>query len=412
MAPRLKLALVTRRYPPLIGGAEKVLSYLAMALSAEGADVTVLTAQVVEPQYTAMSAGDAPGHQTLPFIEHVKNELKIQRLPTSTLRWWGTWLYMKSLRQWFNENHVDIAYVSMLKHDAYAVVGAGKRAGFPVILRPEGSGATGDVAWQSWGNFGRRIGHRCRLATGFVAISQAIERELESAWTSSTMRPSLLDRLVRRSTLKLRVAMIPNGVPIPVEPWCSRIVWATSPRAVFAGRLAPEKGLDTLVDAWPLVRAEFPDASLILIGEGPERKALETRVRSHNLRIGPSEAVHLSGPVNDAESLLRQGDLFVLPSREEGMSIALLEAMALGMPVVVSSIPGNCRLVSDGEHGRLAPVNDPNRLAQVIISQWKDFDRAVRMGQAARRRVESKFSIKAVAREHLELFEEILRRKG
>ena len=60
-------------------------------------------------------------------------------------------------------------------------------------------------------------------------------------------------------------------------------------------------------------------------------------------------------PVPDATAALREADLFVLPSREEGMSIALLEAMALGIPLVASSIPGNCRLVSDFQHGRLVP---------------------------------------------------------
>ena len=104
------------------------------------------------------------------------------RLATSRLRFWGTWLYMRNLRRWFEQNPVDLAYVSMLKHDAYVTLGAGRRLGFPVVLRPEGAGATGDIAWQSWGNFGRRIGRRCRHAIAFVAISRAIEDELRDAW--------------------------------------------------------------------------------------------------------------------------------------------------------------------------------------------------------------------------------------
>ncbi len=92
------------------------------------------------------------------------------------------------------------------------------------------------------------------------------------------------------------------------------------------------------------------------------------------------------------------------------MSIALLEAMALGMPVVASAIAGNRRLVCDTEHGRITPPNDPVRLAQVIVEQWKDFDRAVQMGQAARTRVVAELSIETVARRHLSLFEQILAR--
>ena len=124
--------------------------------------------------------------------------------------------------------------------------------------------------------------------------------------------------------------------------------------------LAPEKGLDTLIDAWPAVRAAHPEARLILIGEGPERAALEaSESESLGLTLGPGQAVELPGASADATAALRDADLFVLPSREEGMSIALLEAMALGIPLVASSIPGNRRLVSDFKHGRLAPPDDP-----------------------------------------------------
>ena len=79
---------------------------------------------------------------------------------------------MRNLERWFDRNPVDVAYVSMLKHDAYVVTRAGRRKGFPVVLRPEGAGPTGDIAWQSWGNFGRVIGLACRRADAFVCISK------------------------------------------------------------------------------------------------------------------------------------------------------------------------------------------------------------------------------------------------
>jgi glycosyltransferase involved in cell wall biosynthesis len=165
--------------------------------------------------------------------------------------------------------------------------------------------------------------------------------------------------------------------------------------------------LDTLVDAWPAVRAAHPDARLILIGEGPERPALEARARSLGLSVGPGQAVELPGAAADPTAALRDADLFVLPSREEGMSIALLEAMALGIPLVASSIPGNRRIVSDFKHGRLAPPDDPAGLARVINEQWANFDRAFHMSRAARSRVEQEFSIRRMAREHLRLFERL-----
>ena len=93
------------------------------------------------------------------------------------------------------------------------------------------------------------------------------------------------------------------------------------------------------------------------------------------------------------------------------MSIALLEAMALGVPLVASSIPGNRQIVGDFKHGRLSPPDNPEALARVIIHQWDNFDRAFHMGRSARSRIDQEFSIRIVARKHLALFEDILRNR-
>jgi glycosyltransferase involved in cell wall biosynthesis len=266
-------------------------------------------------------------------------------------------------------------------------VGQGLRGKFPVVLRPEGAGATGDLAWQSWGRFGRSIGRRCRRADAIVSISEAIRTELLGAGFDPQ-----------------RIHSLPNGVPVPTTSWRPRPGWQPAPRAVFVGRLAPEKGLDTLVDAWPGVLARHPKARLTLLGEGPERARLEGQVE----RLGLNGAVELPGATADPGALLREADLFVLPSREEGMSIALLEAMALGVPLVASAIPGNQHLVQDQALGRLAPPGDPDALGRAILEQWADLDRAASMGRAARRRVAEEYSIAAVARKHMELFQELL----
>lgn len=378
----MKLALVTRRYPPLIGGAEKMLSYLAPALAAEGADVTVLTARP--------PGLDVPECEEIPVAKGAGG-LRVLRLATSRVRFVGTWLYMRSLRQWLETHPVDLAYVSMLKHDAYVAVGVGRRRGFPVVLRPEGAGATGDIAWQGWGRLGRTIGRRCRQADAVVSISAAVTEELRRAGYAAE-----------------RIIALPNGVPVPAESWQCRDDWRRAPRAVYVGRLAPEKGLDTLIAAWPEVRAAQPAARLTLVGEGSERRRLEAQVAA----LGLDGVVEMPGAAADPGELLRAADLFVLPSREEGMSIALLEAMALGMPLVASSVPGNRRLVQEFRHGRLVAPDDPGALARVILEQWSSFDRAMHMGRAARSRVAQEFSIAAVARRHMACFRELIAARG
>lgn len=368
----MRIALVTRRFPPLIGGAEAMLRYLAIALADAGADVTVVTSRL----------------DGLPAEERIGREVRVVRLATSPLRFVGTWLYMRNLRRWFARHPVDLAYISMLKHDAYVAVGAGRRGGFPVVLRPEGAGATGDIAWQSWGRGGRAIARRCREADAFVAISDSVRRELIGAGYDPG-----------------RIVDLPNGVPIPAEGWSARPDFAASPHAVFVGRLAPEKGLHALIDAWPIVRRSFPGARLTLVGEGPERPALESRVAG----LGLGDVFRLPGPSPAPSAILAASDLFVLPSREEGMSIALLEAMALGLPLVATAIPGNLKLVTDGLHGRLAPPDDPGGLARAIVAQWSNPDLAAAMGRAARAVVIERHSIAAVARSHLDLFARLLR---
>ncbi len=375
MAKALRLALVSRRYPPEIGGAELVMSYLAEGLARAGADVTVFTAGLnVENDGQSDKATGTPS-------PHIK------RLATSRLRFLGTFLYMRNLRRHLVAENFDLIYVSMLKHDAYVSVDVGKRLGIPVVLRPEGAGETGDLAWQAWGRFGTHIGNRCKTADAFVSISPSIHAELQTAGYDHS-----------------KIHDLPNGVPVPEVAWKARDNWQKSPRAFYVGRLAPEKNLTSLIDQWPSVISSFPGASLTLVGEGPERPGLESIVA----RLGLADSVKIPGASTDPTGLLRHADLFVLPSREEGMSIALLEAMALGIPIVASAIPGNLRLIDNHVHGLLATLETNSGLADAILSQWAEHSRGAIMGQTARERVRSHFSIDTVAGRHLTLFHELI----
>ncbi len=378
---RLRIALVSRRYPPQIGGAEKVLSYLAIGLAGQGAEVTVLTSRL-DPTSPATEIVPVPGDSG--------GSLRVERLATSRLRFLGTWLYMRNLARWFRRNRPDLAYVSMLKHDAYVALGEGERLGFPVVLRPEGAGSTGDVAWQKWGRGGERIAARCRTADAFVAISPAVESELVADGYPAG-----------------RILRLPNGVPVPETPWIrnrgNKPNSGAGPVAAFVGRLAPEKGLDILLDAWPAVRKSFPGAKILLIGEGSERPALQEKAAQ--LRI--SDSLEMPGTSADPLRLLGGADLFILPSREEGMSVALLEALALGIPAVVSAIPGNLGLVSDGVEARTFSPGDPADLARVVVEAWSDPTSADARASAGRAKVAREFSIEAVSTRHLVAFRQL-----
>jgi glycosyltransferase involved in cell wall biosynthesis len=290
----------------------------------------------------------------------------------------------------------------MLKHDAYAAIGAARGEGWPIVLRAEGAGLTGDCHWQLEANCGSRIKRQCQRAAAFVAPSPAIEREL------------IVSGYARR-----RIHYIPNGVAIPetrdaasrsqaradlAEADASLAIGAAAPLAVYTGRLHSMKGLDFLVRAWPRVLARLPDARLWLVGDGPHRTELNDLIG----HLGLWGFVYLAGPFDDVEDFLRAADVFVLPSLEEGMSLALLEAMAMGLPVVASAITANEAIVENGVTGRLAPPRDSERLADVILELFENGDVACQLGEAGRQHVSERYSLDKMVQEHLALFDQLL----
>lgn len=373
----MRLVLISRRYPPQIGGAERVMANMAEALARSGHLVTVLSSQN-DVEGIAASPDNKPADQD--------HNPKLIRLPYNGLRLIGTAQYMWGLNRWLNRYRPDLVYVSMLKHDAYVAVRAGQKLGFPMILRPEGAGLTGDLAWQKRGRFGAVIGRKTRQANGLVALSETIQREL----LTDGYDPN-------------RIHLIANGVPVPVEHWSSDKANVTK-QVVFVGRLAQEKGLDTLLDAWPEALKSLPGMQLRLIGDGPMRAALEQQAK----HLGIANSVEFAGALSDAAKQIRQASLFVLPSREEGLSIALLEAMAMGLPVVASDIPGNRILVKPGVTGRLALPDQPLILSEMIVQAFANQELTLRMAQAGRALVQTNYSIEAVAQRHLELFRRMI----
>jgi glycosyltransferase involved in cell wall biosynthesis len=381
------LVLVTRRFWPLVGGAEIVMARLAAAFQTRGVQTTVLTARW---------QSDWPAE-----IEH--HGVRVVRLANPAQRVWGTWRYMQSLARWLRRRRgeFDVVYVSMLKHDAYAALGAARSGGFPVAVRAEGAGLTGDCHWQLEANCGLRIKRRLMAANLLIAPSPAVERELIAAGYPRD-----------------RIHYLPNGVTVSAErseqarreareslaEFDRALALAPeAPLVLYTGRLHEMKGLSHLVSAWPSVRARHPQARLWLVGEGAYRSELSRQIAS--LRL--CDEVHLAGAFDDVEDFLLAADLFVLPSLEEGMSLSLLEAMALGLPVIATSIPANQVLVDDG-HGRLVGPADSAALAAAINDLLENGDAARRLGEAARQRARREYAFDKMVTDHLALFERLV----
>jgi glycosyltransferase involved in cell wall biosynthesis len=153
-----------------------------------------------------------------------------------------------------------------------------------------------------------------------------------------------------------------------------------------------------LLAAWSKVAREEPCAHLLLIGDGQLKQSMERRIRVENI---PN--VHFLGFRGDVPRLLQSADIFVLPSRREGLPRSIMEAMAAGKPVVATDVRGNRDLVGNGVTGILVKLGDVVGLAQAILQLIHDPELRLRMGEAGREKMQA-YSLDHVIKEMSEIY--------
>jgi glycosyltransferase involved in cell wall biosynthesis len=377
--------MVARRFWPLCGAAEKTLGRLAVALAERGCQATILTA-LWQPRWPAQ------------ILWH---GLPLVRLAPPPSGPWTSWRYTRAVARWLrrHQQEFDLVYVWRLQEEARAAVRAldGRR---PLVLRAEQSGRQGDCFWQIETAGRERIKHACMQAGALVAPTAAIRRELEAAgYPRPRIReiplgvPSLPPR-----TLEARLSA--RGVLAEANPALQLAPW--EPLAVSTGRLAAGRGWEQLIAAWPVIARRWPNGRLWLAGEAPDRAAAERQIKS----LGLGSQVHVAGVFDDLDVLLRAADLAVVPSAE-GSPLALLEAMAAGLPTIASDMPGHRDLLSDGRDGLLVPAADASALAAAVTRLFDDRELSARLGSAAQVRTAHDFSLANMVEEHLHLFEHL-----
>jgi len=253
---------------------------------------------------------------------------------------------------------------------------------------------------------------------GRTALFTALER-LAARWTDLiiTLTERGIEEHVARGigTRKL-FATVPSGVPTDAlrarapRRDAARARYDIPPDAFVVaalGRFVRIKGFDLLVAAWPRVVAALPQARLLLIGDGPERSALEVQAR----HLGVAERLRVTGATPDVAGWLAAADALAAPSRNEGMGRALVEAMALGLPVIGAAVGGIPAVVDDGRTGRLVPPEDPAALAAAVIELGRDPDLRGKLGAAAVSRAEA-FSTTAADGALVAAYDALARAKG
>lgn len=162
-----------------------------------------------------------------------------------------------------------------------------------------------------------------------------------------------------------------------------------APVVAVVGRLETQKGHRYLFDAWPSVVREYPDARLLVVGDGSLRAELERQVRS----LGVAESVVFLGFRGDIPRLLDACDGLALPSLYEGMPLTVIEASAMACPVVATAVDGTPEVIDDDVTGWLVPPADPPALGRALVRMLADPERARAVGRAGRERVLRKFDL-------------------
>jgi glycosyltransferase involved in cell wall biosynthesis len=207
--------------------------------------------------------------------------------------------------------------------------------------------------------------------------------------------------------------IIKNGIPsdnsssiLPLDP---RILEFCKGRCVLGavGRLSPEKGYSILLDAFHMVLDSFPNARLIILGEGEARRSLEEKLK--NLRI--EKQVLLPGYVKDAASYFHLFKLMILSSTTEGLPLVVLEAMQAGIPVVATKVGGLLDLLLEGKCGILVPPGQSRLLADGILRLINDPELQLKLSQRGKLHIRDHYSSKAMALEYQEIYNDLIHGK-
>jgi glycosyltransferase involved in cell wall biosynthesis len=172
-------------------------------------------------------------------------------------------------------------------------------------------------------------------------------------------------------------------------------------------RLTPEKDHDTLLQSLVLVRNDFDNVKLAIAGEGELMDALKKKVE----HLGLSRSVWFLGNRGDVPELLQAMDLFVLSSRQEGLGITLLEAMAVGLPVVATNTGGIPEIVISGETGLLVPPEDASRFAEAVKWMLSHRDDGKEMGLRGQKRALQQFGVERMVEQYEAVYDEVLAAK-
>lgn len=351
------------------GGAERVISNLAASL---------------DPQrYRAILCLFRPG-----WIQERSESRGVHTyiIPTHGMT---DWRWAQQFRRLLNEEHVDLIHTHEFDANVQGTFVAAM-AGIPVVATVHGKN-------YFWERLRRRLAYRwvSRRAT-MVAVSQ-------------NLKEFVIEKV---GICPDRLKVVYNGVETQLCPEEADVLACRKELGIpevdrivgVVGNLYPVKGHQYLIDGIPSILDRCPNTSFVFAGRGQ----LETALKEQVNRLGLDKRVHFLGLRQDIPRILALVDIFVLPSLSEGLSMAILEAMIAGKPVVASHVGGNPELVLNGETGFLVPPRDSVALASSIATLLMNRPQAIEFGNHGKHRAEGLFSLEIMVKTYQALYDECL----
>jgi glycosyltransferase involved in cell wall biosynthesis len=351
-----------------LGGAEAQVARVAVAIRKFGVDMEVCALERAGPHLNDLEESGIVVHGT-PYPTRTYRSDTITLLRT-----------VNTIRQIVRSGHFDVVHTHLFWADVLGVAGA-RLAGCPRVI-------VSRLALHEW-THGPQAGFHWLEQFSNLFAHELIANG-DSVMVSAERHERFLParRTVIRSGVDIgRYSQARSGLKGPL-------------RMIHVGALEPRKGQEYAIEAVALLRDAGVQTTLTLVGSGSDEAMLRQKVAD----AGLDDVVTFAGPQADPRSLLTGADLFVFPSRQEGFAIALLEAMAHGLPAVATAVGGNSEALVDGKGGRLVPPQDARALAAAIEEVARDRSRLAEMGRFNRERVAQEFSLEATVRQLAEWY--------
>ena len=383
----MRILILNSEYPPIGGGAGNASACLAAELSNLGHEVKVVTsrfASLPKEEWVKTSKGQAYHLIRIPALR--RNEERSNALEQGFFSLCAAWFGLPIVHSW--KPNCVIAFFGVpcgLSALVWHLL-----LGTPYIISLRG----GDVP--GFRPYDFALYHRLVSPLLHIIYHRA---------TAVVANSAGLQQLAQAFDASVPIDVIYNGVDTvqfhPVVGGERAFLQDETLQILFIGRVVYQKGLDILFSALSELKAY--SWHLTIVGDGPLRESLQLLAQ----QLGIEERISYVGWVHREKLpfLYQQADLFVLPSRHEGMSNVVLEAMASGLAVIATDIAGNQELVVPGETGFLVPSNSSLELRMALQNIMENQQQLKDIGLAARQRVEILFSWRSVAEQYVALIE-------